>query len=1164
MADQDDLIISISTDLTTVKRALTKLVGDVGTASDQISKKFDSAGKNMDRSMTTALQSRIDAMVGIGAKATNEWNGALADQGKQLDALRAKYNPLFSTINQYKSNLADLKRAYAIGAISSAEFTAAQSRERQATLASIAAIKGRNAAVEQAGRPGQNERSARPWQTANITAQFQDTFVSALGGQKPLTVGFQQGMQLADSLQTFGGGKDAIKGIAAGFASLVSPVQLVTVGLVAGAAALIQYFQSSTKTLKTMDDALKAHTDSVDLLKEAYHQLGDEIKVSLSLGGNSGVDAILRTNEVVMRAVARQQTDKFSSTLTGNNTWASTLTGNTGTSIKSLMKLPGDQAQFQPAVDALLQSARNGAPDLDTFNKSVDKTLQILSGSSDNPQALQATADAVKALGENALTVSSTIKVLGEDGKETSQSLAPFQAAIDRLKVGIADGHPDLSQFNTDIEQIGKSSGLGRVADQVIILGRELLNLNIQLKELDARKALLFNNVGPNGQLLSQGKTNTDDMGDYAAFQTQQRIAASRANQAFAAQQAGINARSPYERANAARQAAAAQYNNDETPDARKQRIQQAGMLVEIQIQHDLTEAQRDRAVALNKTVEDQKLEVSLIGKTAGETAALRKEYELTSQLRIDAAKNGTQVDQKELDLIKQKSQDLGQLTDAYNKANLKKDLSFERDQLFRTPQEQQVASRLQGAGQAVDLNSPEAKSIRQNLQIAEMQDTVNGFFTSIRDNVVSNGGNIGKALGDAIKTSLLSALTKASDAAIQRLTNSLVNAFLPSGNAAGGAGAGIGVGVAAVGKALSPGIINTAPVGAVTRASLPNIGATTDVASYIAKAAAARGIDPNTALAVAKSEGGLSSWNMQSNYVKNGVQEPSFGPFQLYKGGGLGNEFQRQTGLDPALAANGPAGVDFALDHAAKNGWGAWYGAKNTGISNWQGIGTGGANSSVDAVNNMAKAADAATKNLDGFGGGLGKLGSSLSSISLSPGSGSAVGQYSGLWGGIGKLFGGISPTSPLWAPNSTLGDVIGLADGGHVSGPGSGTSDSVPAWLSNGEFVVNASATKKNKKLLEAINGGKGAHFASGGLVTPALVSAPRAPSLTPRMATTGSGGGEPGVLNVHINGANGDDHVRSLVKQGVSEGLGQYNDSQVRGGFGSNQNKWNARKS
>jgi hypothetical protein len=37
----------------------------------------------------------------------------------------------------------------------------------------------------------------------------------------------------------------------------------------------------------------------------------------------------------------------------------------------------------------------------------------------------------------------------------------------------------------------------------------------------------------------------------------------------------------------------------------------------------------------------------------------------------------------------------------------------------------------------------------------------------------------------------------------------------------------------------------------------------------------------------------------------------------------------------------------------------------------------------------------------------------------------------------------------------------------------------------LSNGEFVINAEATKRNKRLLEAINSNEIAKFASGGAV-------------------------------------------------------------------------------
>lgn len=116
----------------------------------------------------------------------------------------------------------------------------------------------------------------------------------------------------------------------------------------------------------------------------------------------------------------------------------------------------------------------------------------------------------------------------------------------------------------------------------------------------------------------------------------------------------------------------------------------------------------------------------------------------------------------------------------------------------------------------------------------------------------------------------------------------------------------------------------------------------TDEVSKYIMEAAAARGIDPNTALAVARSEGlnadPREAW--QSSVVKNGKRERSYGPFQLYIDGGLGNQFMKSTGLDPRDPSTWKQQVDFSLDHAGKNGWGAWYGARNTGIGNMDGIG--------------------------------------------------------------------------------------------------------------------------------------------------------------------------------------------------------------------------------
>ncbi|PPQ34973.1 Prophage tail length tape measure protein [Rhodoblastus acidophilus] len=138
------------------------------------------------------------------------------------------------------------------------------------------------------------------------------------------------------------------------------------------------------------------------------------------------------------------------------------------------------------------------------------------------------------------------------------------------------------------------------------------------------------------------------------------------------------------------------------------------------------------------------------------------------------------------------------------------------------------------------------------------------------------------------------------------------------------------GVGISAGGASLA----------AFTAAGMN--GSSSTVADFIQKAASARGIDPATALRVARSEG-------LNSYV--GDNGSSFGPFMLHYGGiakggnavsGLGDEFTRITGLD----ARNPLTVfqqsEFALDYAKKNGWGAFHGAARAGIGTWDGINGG------------------------------------------------------------------------------------------------------------------------------------------------------------------------------------------------------------------------------
>lgn len=125
------------------------------------------------------------------------------------------------------------------------------------------------------------------------------------------------------------------------------------------------------------------------------------------------------------------------------------------------------------------------------------------------------------------------------------------------------------------------------------------------------------------------------------------------------------------------------------------------------------------------------------------------------------------------------------------------------------------------------------------------------------------------------------------------------------------------------------------------------------DVEGYIRSAASKRGIDPEIAIKVAQSEGGLVP--NRTGSFKTGR---SFWPFQLHYGGpgyeqfgnvaGMGNTFTQQTGYQPGDPNAWRAATDYALDAAAKNGWGAWYGARNQGITGYQGIGRRGESSTT------------------------------------------------------------------------------------------------------------------------------------------------------------------------------------------------------------------------
>lgn len=122
---------------------------------------------------------------------------------------------------------------------------------------------------------------------------------------------------------------------------------------------------------------------------------------------------------------------------------------------------------------------------------------------------------------------------------------------------------------------------------------------------------------------------------------------------------------------------------------------------------------------------------------------------------------------------------------------------------------------------------------------------------------------------------------------------------------------------------------------------------------------------------------------------------------------------------------------------------------------------------------------------------------------------------------------------TGLFGAPGTTGGGALGslftaapvkAATGGRISGPGTGTSDSVPAMLSNGEYVVRAKQAARFGPLLEAINSGQVRQLAAGGFVAPSLAPA----------ANDNRGASAP-VVNVTVHNAPAGTQAQAQVSAG-----------------------------
>lgn len=186
---------------------------------------------------TSPLVDQINRLTGV-TPAIGQSTAEFLRQGQVLDDLRAKYNPVFGVIRQYRQEVSEMRAAHLEGALSADELAAAISRSRVAALNSIAAYKG------SAQQIGQMSRAARggTLRLQQMFFQVNDIGVSLAGGMNPFVVMAQQGTQIAQ-IYGFGNGgvSAAIKdlgGLVTGFLSRFAPLAILIGGVTLGIAGM--------------------------------------------------------------------------------------------------------------------------------------------------------------------------------------------------------------------------------------------------------------------------------------------------------------------------------------------------------------------------------------------------------------------------------------------------------------------------------------------------------------------------------------------------------------------------------------------------------------------------------------------------------------------------------------------------------------------------------------------------------------------------------------------------------------------------------------------------------------------------------------------------------------------------------------------------------------
>jgi hypothetical protein len=1052
-------------------------------------------------------------------------------------AVKAQVDPLAAATDRLNAELALYEDLAQRGYLSTTQLAAAQEMAQQGFHRTAAA----------AGAASGNMRLSGH-EVTNIGMQLNDLGVQLASGSSPFMAIIQQGAQIGQTLGPTGTLGGALKALGPAIVAFVTnPINLAIVAL-AGAAYGATKLWEAMGNGRSAEDTLKDVADAISDIAKGYRDATEAAQDFVSDPSLGEFAARTRRSVGELTTMIRTELQTvFEASFSRN------LFGSISIDFEEFRKpyqdLTASIVAGQPAFDAFqdtISALVAARPNDEAFRKAADALILAASKGAEYQRTLDQVLETQKRLTPEALRLAAALKAQGEAWETFGEMMPDTRSELDRLN----ESFFKLRQSGISGDEIRSAS-----------------------KQYDAAIKELGRSARDAAREASEGLSNVG-LRDYARGLAE-------INQDFD------------------RQIAEAIRTQGEVPGLREALEQARTATLEAFRQDNATGPIREATDALNEQVAALQIHSGAMGRSYLDMDKAAAAQDLLNQYM----RAGVPITAEMAAQIDEIAAASARAAQAERALQLQQDLLFERQRMFRSPGEQDIADRLRGA--QIDANSAQGEALanymRQNQALEEMIDRLDEVreaggeaFRTIIDGIRqgASGGEIFANVLDGIAD-------KFADAAEQSLTDAF---FGKAGTLDGGIfgnlfGFGAGGGALEMGTMANPmwvQVVGGGLLGGLGGASGGAAGLLGDITGSVGGAAsttsqggvaaqvwnyfAQKGLPPQSVAAIVGHSGAESSFN-PSAVGDNGS---SFGLFQhhaergqglLASIGGQGNlgnvqgqldyvwqelqtterrtldalmsaqdtrqataafaGFERPAGWSPgnpegahnfagrlqgaeeALAKfGGTVGnaetklgdfgqtIDEYVTGTNRGGGGPSFGgmsAQGFDFGANAGMFGGGGNYGValgpmgpTMTTGFAEQAQAqATGFLGGLGqafstilGGLGQVGqgflsgfgsifqSILSGLGGMGGGGGGGGFLSGLFSIFGGLGGGAS--------------VGGLyADGGMISGPGTGRSDSIIARVSTGEFITNAAATRRHLPLLQAINSGALPAFADGGLV-------------------------------------------------------------------------------